>query len=60
MKLKTFLNGIALFIGLGLIAYSQFNKNSQQATKTIEPAAVEKQQKYEKWQLSLLQRNKIK
>ncbi len=49
--MKKLLNGIALFIGLGLIGYSQLNKNSQQATKSIEPAAVEKKQKYEVWQL---------
>ncbi len=49
--MKKLLNGIALFIGLGLIGYSQLNKNSQQFTKSIEPAAVEKKQKFEVWQL---------
>ena len=49
--MKKLLNALAIFIGLGLIGYSKFNKSSQQATKTIESAAVEKQQKFEKWQL---------
>jgi len=43
MNLKSFLNGIALFIGLGLAAYSQFNKNGQ--------PTVEQGHKYEVWQL---------
>ncbi len=46
MNLKIFLSGIALFIGLGLVAYL-FNQNSQQSKKPL----VEKQQKFEVWQL---------
>ena len=49
MRFKTFLNGIILFIGLGLAVYSQFDKNSQRASD--EPATVEPRQKLEKWQL---------
>ncbi|MGV2831616.1 thermonuclease family protein [Myxosarcina sp. GI1(2024)] len=51
MKLKPFLNAIALFIGLGLAAYSQLDKNSQQSLTSVEPTAVENGQKYEEWQL---------
>ena len=49
MRFKTFLNGIILFIGLGLAVYSQIDKNSQRASG--EPATVEPRQKLEKWQL---------
>ena len=51
MRFKTFLNGIALFIGLGLAVYSQMNKNSQQSFKSTEPAAVKKTLDFEVWQL---------
>ncbi|WP_036487111.1 thermonuclease family protein [Myxosarcina sp. GI1] len=44
MKFKTFANAIALFIGLGLAAYSQLDKTS-------EPTTVEDGQKFEEWQL---------
>ena len=49
MRFKTFLNGIVLFIGLGLAVYSQFDKNSQRSSN--EPATVEPRQKLERWQL---------
>ena len=51
MNLKTFLNGIALFIGLGLVACSMLNNNSQQSTQSVKPADEEKPQKFERWQL---------
>ncbi|WP_036487287.1 thermonuclease family protein [Myxosarcina sp. GI1] len=51
MKFKTFANAIALFIGLGLAAYSQLDKNSQQSVRSVEPTAVEDGQKFEEWQL---------
>ena len=49
MNLKTFGNGIALFLGLGLAAYSLFNKNNPQFTQSVEPPAA--QQKFERWQV---------
>ncbi len=49
MKFKTFLNGIVLFIGLGLAVYSQFDKNTQQSS--TEPATLEPRPKLERWQL---------
>ena len=49
MRFKTFLNGIALFIGLGLAVYSQIDKNSQRSSN--EPATVGQRQELEKWQL---------
>ena len=48
MKFKTLLNGIILFIGLGLAVYSQFNS---QQSKSNEPATVKSGQKFEVWQL---------
>ncbi len=46
MKFKTFLNGIILFIGLGLAVYSQIDKNSQRGSD--EPATVGQRQELEK------------
>jgi endonuclease YncB( thermonuclease family) len=52
MNFKTFLNGIVLFIGLGLAAYSQFNKNTQPPSSYQPPKLPPKQeQKFEIWQL---------
>ena len=59
MNLKTFFNGIALFIGLGLAAYSQFNNNSQREVRSVpshsnqslKPAAVEQRLEFEVFQL---------
>jgi endonuclease YncB( thermonuclease family) len=48
MNLKTFLNGIALFIGLGLIAF-QFNKGSQSEQVTVVPQSAERE--FERWNL---------
>ena len=48
MKFKTLLNGIILFIGLGLAVYSQIDKNGQRSSN--EPATVGQRQKLEKWQ----------
>lgn len=47
MNLKPLVNGIVLFIGLGLATYSQLDKNQ------IEPVIAERNenQSYEKWQL---------
>ena len=50
MRFKTFLNGIILFIGVGLAVYSQMNKNSQSPLST-EPATLEPRPKLERWQL---------
>ncbi len=49
MRFKTFFNGIALSIGLGLAVYSQMNKNSQRASN--KPTAVKQTREFEVWQL---------
>ena len=51
MKFKTFLNGIALSIGVGLAVYSQFGKDERQSPQSTQPTAVEQTQKFEVWQL---------
>lgn len=62
MNLKTLSSAIALFIGLGLIAF-QFNKNNSQSTQSVQPAAEQhglqwgdtgsppSPQKFEIWQV---------
>jgi endonuclease YncB( thermonuclease family) len=49
MNLKTFLNAIALFIGLGLAAYSQLSKDSQSEQVTVVPSSTERE--FERWNL---------
>ncbi len=49
MNLKTFLNAIAIFIGLGLVAF-QFNRGSQSEQVTVVPQSAEKRE-FERWNL---------
>ena len=49
MNLKTLSSAIALFIGLGLIAF-QFNRGSQSEQVTVVPQSAE-QREFERWQL---------
>ena len=51
MKFKTFLNGIALSIGVGLAVMAQFGKDDRQSLKSTQPTAVEQTQGFEVWQL---------
>jgi endonuclease YncB( thermonuclease family) len=48
--MKKFLNGVALLIGLGLIAYALLGKNSPQLPQTSQLPEAQ-QQSYEKWNL---------
>ncbi len=50
MKPKTILNGAILFIGLGLAACSQLNKDSQSEQVTVVPQTAEERE-YERWNL---------
>ncbi len=43
MKFKTLLNGAILFIGLGLAAYSQLNKENQQSPSAVVPVTPERE-----------------
>ena len=55
MKFKTLVNGVVLFLGLGLAAFSQLNKGSersqfsQTSQSTVVPVTPER--KFERWQL---------